>query len=101
MRQQSDEDRVPDQAQQETDDGGFNQHAGRSSLRRGVVVVLLGAIVLGLGYALLSTGPAPASVSSFVRRQCPHLRFLSHQRPPSICAQSCGTRLRVKNWPLL
>jgi hypothetical protein len=68
MSQQSDEDRVSDQAQEETGGGRFDQHADRSSLRRGVVVVLLGAaIVLGLGYALMSTGPAPASVSSFDR----------------------------------
>jgi hypothetical protein len=67
MSQQSDEDRVSDQTPQETGGSGFDQYADRSSLRRGVVVLLLGAaIVLGLGYLLLSTEPAPASaVSSF------------------------------------
>ena len=69
MSQQPDESRMTDQARHKTADRGFDQHADRrggDSLRRAVLVVLLGAaIVLGLGYVLLSTGPVPASVSSF------------------------------------
>jgi hypothetical protein len=70
MSQQPDENRMTDQAQHKTADRGFDQHADRGggdSLRRAVLVVLLGAaIVLGLGYVLLSTEPSPASaVSSF------------------------------------
>jgi hypothetical protein len=71
MSQQSDEDRVPDQVRQETAAGGSTQLADRGSgggMRRGVLVVLLGvAVVLGLGYVLLSAGTSPATVSWFDR----------------------------------
>jgi hypothetical protein len=70
MSQQSDEDRVSDPIEQRSAQGGSTRladHRGGGSMRRGVLVVLLGAaIVLGLGYVLLSTEPSPASaVSSF------------------------------------
>jgi hypothetical protein len=66
MSQQSDEDRVSEQAHHEMTQTG-SSHADRGSTgsrTRGVLVVLLGAaIVLGLGYVLLSADPSPASVS--------------------------------------